>query len=79
MENGYLNGFKNAPIEFIEQFVEGYKRANGCIKKNGATSFTTVSYDLAFGLQRLYLKLGFIFSIQKTIRPKTCIIQRDEQ
>jgi DNA (cytosine-5)-methyltransferase 1 len=66
---------QNAPIEFIEQFVEGYKRADGCIKKNGATSFTTVSFDLAFGLQRLYLKLGFIFSIQKTIRPKTCIIQ----
>jgi DNA (cytosine-5)-methyltransferase 1 len=66
---------QDAPIEFIEQFVEGYKRADGCIKKSGATSFTTVSYDLAFGLQRLYLKLGLIFSIQKTIRPKTCIIQ----
>ena len=66
---------QDAPTEFIEQFVEGYKRADGCIKKNGATSFTTVSYDLAFGLQRLYLKLGYIFGIEKSIRPKTCIIQ----
>ena len=66
---------QDAPIEFIEQFVEGYKRADGCIKKSGATSFTTVSYDLAFGLQRLYLKLGYIFGVEKTIRPKTCVIQ----
>lgn len=66
---------QDAPIEFIEQFVEGYKRADGCIKKSGATSFTTVCYDLAFGLQRLYLKLGYIFGVEKTIRPKTCVIQ----
>ena len=66
---------QDAPIEFVEQFVEGYKRADGCIKKSGATSFTTVSYDLAFGLQRLYLKLGYIFGVEKTIRPKTCVIQ----
>ena len=66
---------QDAPIEFIEQFVEGYKRADGCIKKSGATSFTTVSYDLAFGLQRLYLKLGYIFGVEKTIRSKTCVIQ----
>lgn len=66
---------QDAPIEFIEQFVEGYRRADGCIKKTGATSFTTVSYDLAFGLQRLYLKLGYIFGIEKSIRPKTCMIQ----
>ena len=56
---------QDAPIEFVEQFVEGYKRADGCIKKSGVTSFTTVSYDLAFGLQRLYLKLGYIFGIEK--------------
>lgn len=66
---------QDAPTEFIEEFVKGYRRADGCIKKSGATSFTTVSYDLAFGLQRLYLKLGYIFGIEKTIRPKTCVIQ----
>jgi len=66
---------QDAPVEFVEQFVEGYKRADGCIKKSGATSFTTVSYDLAFGLQRLYLKLGYIFGIEKTIRPKTTVIE----
>ena len=66
---------QDAPIEYIEQFVDGYRKADGCIKKNGSTSFTTVSYNLAFGLQRLYLKLGHIFGIEKTIRPDTCVIQ----
>ena len=26
-------------------------------------------------IQRLYLKLGLVFSITKTIRPETCVIQ----
>ena len=66
---------QDAPIECIEHFMDGYRKADGCIKKNGSTSFTTVSYNLAFGLQRLYLKLGHIFGIEKTIRPDTCVIQ----
>jgi len=65
----------DAPIELIKDFIEGYRRADGCIKKNGSSSFTTVSYDLAFGLQRLYLKLGYIFGVEKTIRPKTTVIE----
>jgi hypothetical protein len=36
---------------------------------------TNVSYGLAYGLQRLYLKLGHIFGITKTIRPKTTVIE----
>jgi hypothetical protein len=32
-----------------------------------------VSYNLAYGLQRLYLKLGHIFGITKCIRPTTVI------
>jgi hypothetical protein len=66
---------QDAPKEYIQEFVNGYHKADGCIKKNGSSSFTTVSYDLAFGLQRLYLKLGYIFGIEKTIRPKTTVIE----
>lgn len=66
---------QDAPIEFIGHFLEGYRRADGCIKKCGETSYTTVSYNLAYGIQRLYLKLGYLFSIQKTNRPKTCVIE----
>ena len=66
---------QDAPKEFIQKFIEGYKKADGCVKKTGVTSFTTVSCDLAFGLQRLYLKLGYIFGVEKTIRPKTTVIE----
>lgn len=66
---------QDAPKHFIQEFIAGYKAADGCTRKNGAASFTTVSPSLAFGLQRLYLKLGHIFTVHKTIRPSTCVIE----
>jgi DNA (cytosine-5)-methyltransferase 1 len=65
----------DAPIQLIEHFIEGYMLADGCETTNQCYEFTTVSYNLAFGLQRLYLKLGHLFSIQKDIRAKTTIIE----
>ena len=65
----------DAPKEYIEHFIEGYRIADGCITKNECYSFSTVSYNLAFGLQRLYLKLGHLFSVKKTIMPKTTVIE----
>jgi DNA (cytosine-5)-methyltransferase 1 len=59
---------QNAPIQLIRSFIDGYIAAN-------REQITTVSYNLAYGLQRLYLKLGIISSVDKTIRPETCIIQ----
>ena len=64
----------DAPKEFIQEFINGYMKADGCIKDN-VLQITTVSPNLAYGLQRLYLKLGHIFSINKCIRPKTYIIE----
>ncbi len=64
----YANGklipewVQDAPTEFIQEFINGYMKADGIESKNGCLSLTTVSYDLACGLQRLYLKLGFICS-----------------
>jgi site-specific DNA-cytosine methylase len=49
--------------------------ADGYIRQNNSTRIVTVSYNLAYGLQRLYLKIGHIASIDKTIRPKQCIIE----
>lgn len=66
---------QDAPTQFIQSFLEGYMAADGNIRKDGTYNYTTVSYDLAFGVQRLYLKLGRIFGIQKTKRPSTCVIQ----
>jgi hypothetical protein len=70
---------QDAPINFIKEFIRGYMRANGCTKtdKLGEINYnqiTTVSYNLAFGVQRLYLKLGYILSVSKCTRPKTTII-----
>ena len=65
----------DAPTEYIQEFVNGYRTANGCITKNDCYEFTTVSYNLAFGLQRLYLKLGNLFGITKHIRPKTTVTE----
>jgi len=66
---------QDAPREYIQEFVNGYRKADGCITKNDCYEFTTVSHNLAFGLQRLYLKLGHLFGIRKDIRPKTTVIE----
>jgi DNA (cytosine-5)-methyltransferase 1 len=65
---------QDAPKEFIQEFINGYMKADGCVVKK-VLQITTVSPNLAYGLQRLYLKLGHIFSVSKNIRPKTCIIE----
>lgn len=66
---------QDAPTEYIQEFVNGYHKADGCITKNECYEFITVSHNLAFGLQRLYLKLGHIVSIKKDNRPKTTVIE----
>ena len=66
---------QDAPKEYIQEFINGYMKADGCISKNNTIRFTTVSYNLALGLQRLYLKLGHIFAISKNIRQKMTVIE----
>jgi DNA (cytosine-5)-methyltransferase 1 len=66
---------QDAPNNLIQEFINGYMAADGCITYGGANRITTVSYNLAYGLQRLYLKLGHIARIDKTDRAETCIIQ----
>jgi DNA (cytosine-5)-methyltransferase 1 len=65
---------QDAPKEFIQEFINGYMKADGYIN-NKNILITTVSLNLAYGLQRLFLKLGYIFSINKCIRPKTTVIE----
>ena len=66
---------QDASKEFIQEFINGYMKADGCINNKNILQITTVSSNLAYGLQRLYLKLGHIFSINKCIRPKTTVIE----
>lgn len=64
---------QDAPVEMIREFINGYMKADG-YKKGNISQITTVSYDLAYGLQLLYLKLGYIAGITKDKRPSTTII-----
>ena len=72
---------QDAPKEFIQEFLDGYQTADGCIiqyqsdKSNDVISYTTVSPHLAYGVQRLYLKLGKLCGITHTKRPPTCVIE----
>jgi hypothetical protein len=54
---------QDAPIEFIQEFINGFMKTSGYIDKY---STTIVSYNLALGFQSLYLKLGNIFSVCKS-------------
>ena len=65
---------QDSPKEFIQEFIKGYMTADGCINSK-ILQIATVSSNLAYGLQRLYLKLGHIFSINKCVHPKTTIIE----
>jgi DNA (cytosine-5)-methyltransferase 1 len=66
---------QDAPKEFVQEFINGYMKADGSIIRNKILQITTVSRNLAYGLQRLYLKLGHIFSVNKYIRPNTYVIE----
>jgi dihydrofolate reductase/thymidylate synthase len=63
-----------APVNCIEKFIEGYTAADGCIIKE-KRCYTTVSCHIAYGLQRLYAKLGKGLSVNYQIRPPTKIIE----
>jgi DNA (cytosine-5)-methyltransferase 1 len=65
---------QDAPKHLVQEFINGYVASDGHICKNNIT-VSTVSHNLAYGLQRLYLKIDHIASVEKTIRPKTCVIE----
>jgi thymidylate synthase len=67
----------NAPKYLIEEFLKGYQRADGCITNNGIT-YTTVSDNIAYGLQLLYAKLNIKASIYYQKRPNKKIIEGRE-
>jgi len=66
---------QDAPKEYIEWFIEGYLAADGCKTNKNYETYTTVSADLAYGLQRLYAKIKKMLSVTYQIRPKTKIIE----
>lgn len=66
----------NSPKEYVEEFISGYKEADGFTSKNGKwISYTTVSRSLAYGLQRLYSGLGVHAAVYKQKRKPTTVIE----
>lgn len=56
---------QNAPINLIQEFVNGYQTSGNVILNQNLFMMTSLTYTLALGLQRLYLKLGHMLSIKK--------------
>lgn len=54
---------ESAPSEYIKVFLEGYADADGCYDRNERITYSTVSKNIALGLQSLYAKLGQACSI----------------
>jgi thymidylate synthase/intein/homing endonuclease len=67
----------DAPKYLIEEFLNGYQRADGCITKDGI-NYTTISDEIAYGLQLLYAKLNIKASIYYQKRPNKKIIEGRE-
>ena len=51
------------PKYLIQEFLNGYRESDGCFEGRKEI-ITTVSLDLALSTQRLYLKLGYIASVE---------------
>lgn len=62
----------NLPHKYIYRFLEGYAVADG---RNRTFDFTTVSADLAYGIQRLLAVVGIPTRIFYQKRPPTTIIE----
>lgn len=72
-----LNEIFNAPKNIIEAFLEGYEEADGC-RGYGYIMYTTVSKKLAYGIQKLYAKLGKVAMISEQNRPSKGVIEGRE-
>jgi len=72
------NWVLDTPNEFLDEFIKGYIRADGCHYKNNGnihTSIITTSKDIAFKTQLILLKQNIFSSIVHQKRPKKCYIE----
>jgi intein/homing endonuclease len=61
---------QSIPNEYIKEFLNGFSKTDNCSVKNSYMEITTISINLAYGIQRLYLKLGVILNINIFINQK---------
>ena len=65
---------QDAPVDLLKEFINGYQTADGCVYKN-RNFITTTSYNLAYGIQRLFLKTGIICGLDYKIMNEKTIIE----
>lgn len=64
-----------SPLEYIQEFMNGYMDADGHVDKFGSWMTTTSSRDIAYGIQILFAKLGRASNITFQKRPPTTVIE----
>ena len=76
--NKYIPEFiQNAPLQLVQAFVDGYQHTGGYNFASDVQqkyTYTTISYNLSYGLQRLYLKLGKFTATHYQVQSTTSVI-----
>ena len=75
-ENKHLTStVLNLPVNLLSAFLNGYISADGCFTKN-KFKMTSISRELLYGIGQCIAKVYHMpFSMYKTERPKTCVIE----
>jgi intein/homing endonuclease len=61
---------QSIPNEFIIEFLKGFSMTDNCKTNNGSLEITTISINLAYEIQRMYLKVGIMVNINKAFNTK---------
>ena len=64
---------QDAPKHLIQSFIDGYTSSDE--HTSNCSKITSISYNLAYSIQRLYLKLDKLATINKTVHTEESIIQ----
>lgn len=65
----------NLPVNLLSAFLNGYISADGCFTQN-KFKMTSISRELLYGVGQCVAKVYHMpFSMYKTERPKTCVIE----
>ena len=57
---------QDAPHEYIKDFLNGYMKVTGFTQDTNDYNIKSMSQDFAYGIQRLFLKVGHVFSVDIT-------------
>jgi dihydrofolate reductase/thymidylate synthase len=70
---------QNAPVQFLNEFIKGYIKADGYYKTEKLACITTTSTDIALNIQTIAFKCGLKnTNVLYQKRPKKCIIEGRE-